>query len=170
MKDTKLFCKTCLTSTLALAGLLGSAASWADVESATTVALSPNSRLIGSFGFQAQGYFGANFDPVSQQTTGAVAERVGVYTFDGEGNCKIHSIANKAGLDKAVFQDSQRCKYVVYADGTGIVNAVVGGKSFNTFFVLVNRDQEFMFTRREGISTPAEQGGASLIFGIGKKQ
>ena len=133
---------------------------------------SPLSRLRGSYGFQAQGYFGANFDSATQQTTGAVAERVGVYTFDGKGNCKIHSIANKAGLADAVIQDTAEgeCTYVVYEDGTGQVDARLGGKTFYTFFVLVKHDTEFMFTRREGINNPAAEGGASLIFGIGKKQ
>ena len=132
--------------------------------------MDPNSRLKGSYGFAATGYFSANYDTATQTTTGAVAERVGVYYFDGIGNCKIHSIANKAGLADAVFQDSESCTYKVLADGTGEVNAVLGGKSFLTFFVLVNDDHEFMFTRREGTNNPAAQGGASLIFAIAKKQ
>ncbi|NJD08218.1 MAG: hypothetical protein FIA97_17230 [Methylococcaceae bacterium] len=132
----------------------------------------PLYRLRGSFGFQAQGYFGANYDAATQQTTGAVAERVGVYTFDGKGNCKIHSIANKAGLAEAVIQDTAEgeCTYVIYDDGTGQVDARLGGKTFYTFFVLVKHDTEFMFTRREGINNPTADGGASLIFGIGKRQ
>lgn len=130
----------------------------------------PNHRLRGSYGFAATGYFNAGFDDATQTTTGAVAERVGVYTFDGSGGCKIHSLANKAGLAAAVEQDSTACTYKVNADGTGEVDAVLGGKSFLTFFVLVNGDKEFMFTRREGTDNPAAQGGASLIFAIAKKQ
>ena len=130
----------------------------------------PNRRLRGSYGFAATGYFDANYDAASKTTTGAVAERVGVYTFDGKGNCTIHSLANKAGLAAGVIQDTEDCTYQVNADGTGQVDAVLGGKSFLTFFVLVNNDKEFMFTRREGISNTADQGGASLIFAIAKKQ
>lgn len=130
----------------------------------------PNNRLKGSYGFAATGYFAANFDATTKTTTGAVAERVGVYTFDGKGNCKIHSIANKAGLGTAVIQDTEECTYQIDADGTGQLDAVLGGKSFLTFFVLVNGDKEFMFTRREGVNNPADQGGASLIFAIAKKQ
>lgn len=130
----------------------------------------PNRRLKGNYGFAATGYFGANFDANTQTTTGAVAERVGVYSFDGKGNCKIHSLANKAGLAEGVIQSTEDCTYQINQDGTGQVDATLGGKTFNTFFVLVNGDKEFMFTRREGTSNPTEQGGASLIFAIAKKQ
>jgi hypothetical protein len=130
----------------------------------------PNRRLKGSYGFAATGYFGANYDAVTKTTTGAVAERVGVYTFDGKGNCTIHSFANKAGLTGGVTQDTVDCTYKVEADGTGQLDATVGGKTFLTFFVLVNNDTEFMFTRREGTDNPEEDGGASLIFAIAKKQ
>jgi hypothetical protein len=130
----------------------------------------PLRRLNGSYGFAATGYFGANFDAASQTTTGAVAERVGVYSFDGKGNCTIHSLANKAGLANGVYQNTEDCTYRVNDDGTGEVDAVLGGKSFLTYFVLVNNDKEFMFTRREGTSNPAADGGASLIFAIAKKQ
>lgn len=130
----------------------------------------PNRRLNGTYGFAATGYFGANYDAASKTTTGAVAERVGVYSFDGKGNCTIHSLANKAGLAAGVLQDTEDCTYQVNADGTGQLDAVLGGKSFLTYFVLVNNDKEFMFTRREGTSNPADQGGASLIFAIAKKQ
>lgn len=126
--------------------------------------------LKGKFGFAAQGYFGADFDAASQLTTGAYAVRVGVYTFDGKGNCSIHSMANKAGLGDAVEQDSTECTYEVYKDGTGKVDAVLGGKSFLTFFVLVNGGNEFMFTRREGINNPADQGGATLVYAVAKRQ
>lgn len=132
--------------------------------------LHPDSRLTGSYGFIATGYFAANFDTVTQTTTGAVAERIGVYHFDGQGHCKIHSLANKAGLPEAVIQGTDDCTYKVFADGTGTVDATLGGKSFLTAFVLVNGDTEFMFTRREGTNNPASQGGASLIFAIAKKQ
>lgn len=130
----------------------------------------PLRRLKGSYGFAATGYFGANFDAATQTTTGAVAERVGVYIFDGKGNCSIHSLANKAGLANGVYQDTEDCSYRVNADGTGEVDAVLGGKSFLTYFVLVNNDKEFMFTRREGTNNPTAEGGASLIFAIAKKQ
>lgn len=130
----------------------------------------PNQRLRGTYGFAATGYFGANFDAGTGTTTGAVAERVGVYSFDGKGVCSIHSFANKAGLGAGVLQESDECTYQVNPDGTGQVDASVGGKSFLTFFVLVNHDQEFMFTRREGTSNPNAEGGASLIFAIAKKQ
>ena len=130
----------------------------------------PNRRLKGSYGFAATGYFGANFDAATKTTTGAVAERVGVYNFDGKGNCTIHSLANKAGLSNGVIQDTVDCTYQVNADGTGQLDATLGGKTFLTFFVLVNNDKEFMFTRREGTDNPADQGGASLIFAIAKKQ
>ncbi|MBD9356752.1 hypothetical protein [Methylomonas albis] len=130
----------------------------------------PNRRLNGTYGFAATGYFGANYDTTTKQTTGAVAERVGVYSFDGKGNCTIHSLANKAGLAAGVLQDTEDCTYQVSADGTGQLDATLGGKTFLTYFVLVNNDKEFMFTRREGTSNPADQGGASLIFAIAKKQ
>lgn len=129
-----------------------------------------NKRLKGSYGFAAQGYFGADFDAASKLTTGAIAIRVGVFRFDGDGHCSIHSMANKAGLEAAVTQDTSDCTYEVYLDGTGKVDAVLGGKSFQTFFVLVNGGKEFMFTRREGTSTSADQGGATLVFAIAKKQ
>ncbi|MEW6038728.1 MAG: hypothetical protein AB1648_10830 [Pseudomonadota bacterium] len=129
-----------------------------------------NKRLKGKYGFAAQGYFGADFDAASKLTTGAIAIRVGVFHFDGDGHCRIHSMANKAGLKAAVTQDTSDCTYEVYLDGTGKVDAVLGGKSFQTFFVLVNGGKEFMFTRREGTSTSAEQGGATLVFAIAKKQ
>jgi hypothetical protein len=35
---------------------------------------------------------------------------------------------------------------------------------------LVSGGKEFMFTRREGTNNPTDQGGASLIFAIAKKQ
>lgn len=130
----------------------------------------PNRRLNGSYGFAATGYFGANYDAATQTTTGAVAERVGVYSFDGKGNCTIHSLANKAGLANGVYQNTEDCTYQVNADGTGELDAVLGGKSFLTYFVLVSNDKEFMFTRREGTSNSAADGGASLIFAIAKKQ
>jgi uncharacterized protein YunC (DUF1805 family) len=130
----------------------------------------PNRRLKGNYGFAATGYFGANFDAATKTTTGAVAERVGVYKFDGMGNCTIHSLANKAGLSAGVIQDTVDCTYQVNADGTGQLDAMLGGKTFLTFFVLVNNDKEFMFTRREGTDNPADQGGASLIFATAKKQ
>ena len=126
--------------------------------------------LKGSYGFAAQGYFGANFDAATQMTTGAVAIRVGVYKFDGKGHCSIHSLANKAGLGDALTQDTDDCSYQVDRTGTGTVDAVLGGKTFKTFFVLVNDGKEFMFTRREGINNPADQGGASLVFAIAKRQ
>lgn len=129
-----------------------------------------NKRLKGSYGFAAQGYFGADFDKTSKLTTGAIAIRVGVFDFDGAGHCSIHSMANKAGLKAAVTQDTSECTYEVYLDGTGKVDAVLGGKSFQTFFVLVNGGKEFMFTRREGTGTSADQGGATLVFAIAKKQ
>ncbi|WP_188114774.1 hypothetical protein [Methylococcus geothermalis] len=129
-----------------------------------------NKRLKGSYGFAAQGYFGADFDATTQLTTGAIAIRVGVFNFDGNGHCSIHSMANKAGLKAAVTQDTSDCTYEVYLDGTGKVDAMLGGKSFQTFFVLVNGGKEFMFTRREGTSTSADQGGATLVFAIAKKQ
>lgn len=129
-----------------------------------------NKKLRGKYGFAAQGYFGANFDAPTQLTTGAIAIRVGVFDFDGAGHCSIHSMANKAGLKNAVVQDSSDCTYEVYLDGTGKVDAVLGGKSFQTFFVLVNGGKEFMFTRREGTSNSADQGGATLVFAIAKKQ
>lgn len=130
----------------------------------------PNRRLKGTYGFAATGYFGADYDTASKTTTGAVAERVGVYSFDGKGNCSIHSLANKAGLAAGVIQDTVECTYQVNEDGTGQLDATLGGKTFLTFFVLVNHDKEFMFTRREGTDNPADQGGASLIFAIAKKQ
>jgi len=130
----------------------------------------PLRRLNGSYGFAATGYFGANFDAATQTTTGAVAERVGVYFFDGKGNCSIHSLANKAGLANGVYQNTEDCTYRVNDDGTGEVDAILGGKSFLTYFVLVNNDKEFMFTRREGTNNPTSEGGASLIFAIAKKQ
>jgi len=130
----------------------------------------PNRRLRGSYGFAATGYFGANYDAATKTTTGAVAERVGVYHFDGKGNCTIHSLANKAGLAAGVLQDTVDCTYQVNADGTGTLDATLGGKTFLTYFVLVSNDKEFMFTRREGTDNPADQGGASLIFAIAKKQ
>ena len=80
----------------------------------------PNRRLKGSYGFAATGYFGANYDATTKTTTGAVAERVGVYNFDGKGNCTIHSFANKAGLAGGVTQDTVDCTYKVEADGTGL--------------------------------------------------
>ena len=99
---------------LSVVAALGAGAS-ATVMASDNHAKTPNSRLKGNYGFQAQGYFGANFDAATLQTTGAVAERVGVYTFDGKGNCKIHSIANKAGLGDAVIQDTAEgeCSYTV---------------------------------------------------------
>ncbi|MDF9392071.1 hypothetical protein [Methylococcus capsulatus] len=129
-----------------------------------------NKRLKGSYGFAAQGYFGAEFDAATKLTTGAIAIRVGVFRFDGDGHCSIHSMANKAGLKAAVTQNTTECSYEVYLDGTGKVDAVLGGKSFQTFFVLVNGGKEFMFTRREGTANSADQGGATLVFAIAKKQ
>ncbi|CAL1240343.1 hypothetical protein [Candidatus Methylocalor cossyra] len=55
-----------------------------------------NGRLKGSYGLAAQGYFGADYDPATGLTTGAVAMRVGVFRFDGKGHCFIHSLVNKA--------------------------------------------------------------------------
>ncbi|MDD5036046.1 MAG: hypothetical protein PHE55_14950 [Methylococcaceae bacterium] len=130
---------------------------------------SPLSRLKGNYGFHAQGFFNAHFDAAVQQTTGAVAERVGVYTFDGKGHCTIHSLANKAGLANAVYQNTEDCTYTLNKEGIGEVTAALGGKSFNTYFVLVNGDREFMFTRREGTSN-TDGSGASLIFAMAKKQ
>lgn len=154
-------------SVISLIGFADSALAWGEHSDWQR---DPNRRLRGSYGFAATGYFNAGFDDATQTTTGAVAERVGVYTFDGSGGCRIHSIANKAGLAEAVMQDSTECAYTVNADGTGQLDAVLGAKSFKTFFVLVNGDKEFMFTRREGTSNPATEGGASLIFAIAKKQ
>jgi hypothetical protein len=153
-----------LTLSLVLGLLATSSSAWADQTDTY------NRRLKGNYGFAATGYFGANFDSTSQTTTGAVAERVGVYSFDGKGNCKIHSLANKAGLAEGVIQDSTECLYQIDKDGTGQVDATLGGKTFNTFFVLVSGGKEFMFTRREGTNNPTDQGGASLIFAIAKKQ
>ncbi len=126
--------------------------------------------LHGNYGFAAQGIFDANFDAVSKATTGAMAIRVGVFSFDGEGNCKIHSMANKAGLKTAVAQDSKdtdTCTYTVDEFGTGTVDATLWGTSFKTFFVIVNDGDEFMFTRREGTD---DAGGANLIYAVGKRQ
>ncbi|AAU91991.1 hypothetical protein MCA1733 [Methylococcus capsulatus str. Bath] len=153
-------------ATLAALGLRQASAFEYNGEGKTLV----NKRLKGSYGFAAQGYFGADFDAATRLTTGAIAIRVGVFKFDGDGHCSIHSMANKAGLQAAVTQDTSECTYEVYLDGTGKVDAVLGGKSFQTFFVLVNNGKEFMFTRREGTGTPADQGGATLVFAIAKKQ
>lgn len=158
-----------LTPLLGAASLLAVSGSAQAIDRGDWTSVS-NYRLKGSYGFAATGYFDAGFDEATQTTTGAVAERVGVYTFDGRGHCKIHSLANKAGLQEGVIQDTTDCTYTVDRDGTGQVDATLGGKTFLTFFVLVNGDKEFMFTRREGTSNPAEQGGASLIFAIAKKQ
>jgi hypothetical protein len=126
--------------------------------------------LHGNYGFAAQGIFDANFDPLTKATTGAMAIRVGVFSFDGEGNCHIHSMANKAGLKTAVAQDSKdtdTCTYTVDEFGTGMVDATLWGTSFKTFFVIVNDGDEFMFTRREGTD---DVGGANLIYAVGKRQ
>lgn len=126
--------------------------------------------LNGKYGFAAQGIFDANFDPVTKATTGAMAIRLGVFSFDGEGNCHIHSMANKAGLKTAVAQDSKdtdTCTYTVDEFGTGMVDATLWGTSFKTFFVIVNDGDEFMFTRREGTD---DAGGANLIYAVGKRQ
>lgn len=172
MKNTnKVFARTRLLLSLLLGAqllLTASASAWAHGNDGRDT--NPNRRLKGTYGFAATGYFGANYDATSKTTTGAVAERVGVYSFDGKGNCSIHSLANKAGLATGVIQDTADCTYEVHEDGTGQLDATLGGKSFLTFFVLVNHDEEFMFTRREGTDNPASEGGASLIFAIAKKQ
>jgi hypothetical protein len=166
MKNLSMFRCRLFLATL-LSGLISSSAVWADWDGKPR---SFNKLLKGSYGFAAQGYFDANFDAATQMTTGAVAMRVGVFTFDGKGHCRIESMANKAGLAAAVAQSTEDCTYEINANGTGLLHAVLGGVSFETYFVVVNRGKEFMFTRREGTGNPPEQGGATLVFAIAKKQ
>lgn len=166
MKTSSTF--RCLLSLIALLfGLMSAGAVWAERHGK----LRDFNRLLkGSYGFAAQGYFDADFDAATRMTTGAVAMRVGVFTFDGEGHCRIDSMANKAGLAAAVSQSTEDCTYEIAENGTGQVHAVLGGVSFESYFVVVNHGTEFMFTRREGTNNPADQGGATLVFAIAKKQ
>ena len=136
-----------------------------------------NKKLKGSYGFLAQAYFGVKWDQANNETHSALAMRAGVMKFDGRGGCTIHSMANKAGLAAAVTQDTDQCTYEVYADGTGKLTAFLGGPkenpnsfTFDAFFVLVKEGQEFMFTRLEGTNNPSDAGGATLAFGLAKKQ
>lgn len=132
-----------------------------------------NKKLRGSYGFLAQAYFGATYDEHNNDTHSALAMRAGVMKFDGKGKCSIQSMANKAGLPKAVRQDTDKCTYEVYENGTGELTAFLGGpnntNTFNAFFVLVNDGKEFMFTRLEGTDND-DAVGATLAFGLAKKQ
>jgi len=133
-----------------------------------------NKKLKGNYGFLAHAYFGVDWDAANNETKSAVAMRAGVMKFDGKGHCAIYSMANKAGLAAAVRQNTEDCKYEVYEDGTGKLTAFLGGPNnsftFNAFFVVVKHGREFMFTRLEGTDNPASAGGATLAFGLAKKQ
>lgn len=115
------------------------------------------------------------YDAANNDTHSALAMRAGVMKFDGKGNCRIESYANRAGFANYVKQDTDKCTYELYENGTGKLTAYLGGTpekpfTFNAFFVLVNEGKEFMFTRLEGTENPADQGGATLAFGLAKKQ